>query len=305
VGVVGAGFVGASFAYALMMRGIATELVLVDARRDKAEGEAMDLNHGLQFTRPMRIYAGDYADLAGTAVVVLTAGASQRPGETRLELLERNAAIFREIVPRIVSHNPEGILLIATNPVDLLTYISLGVSGLAPSRVIGSGTILDTARFRYLLGEHYRVDPRSVHAFIIGEHGDSELPVWSTANIAGIPLGDLPQGFDEGTMERLFEGVRGAAHEIIRRKGATYYAIGLGLLSIVEAIVGDHRTVLSVSTLMQGQYGVRDICLSLPAVVGRQGIVEVLELPLNDEEQERFRGSAEAIRQWLPKVGLK
>jgi L-lactate dehydrogenase len=303
VGLVGTGLVGSSFAYALMIRGLANELVLVDANTQKAEGEMMDLNHGLSFAKPMRITTGTYQDLTDAHVVVVAAGAAQKPGESRLDLLARNAAIFSTIVPKIVQHNPHGIILIATNPVDILTHISLSESGLPPSKVIGSGTILDTSRFRFMLGQHYGVDTRSVHGYIVGEHGDSEIPLWSLANIGGVRLQEFAslgnKTYDQAEMDRLFAAVRDAAFEIIRRKGATYYAIGLGLVSIVEAILGDHRTVLSVSTLMTGQYGVKDICLSLPCVVGENGIEEVLTLTLSPEETNGFRASAEKLRATL------
>jgi L-lactate dehydrogenase len=303
VGLVGTGLVGSSFAYGLMIRGMASELVLVDVNNDKAVGEMMDFNHGLSFVRPMKIAAGGYGDLAGAHVVVIAAGASQKPGETRLDLLARNAAIFSRIVPEVVRHNPGGIILIATNPVDILTYISLRESGLPPNQVIGSGTILDTSRFRFLLGQYYEVDARSVHAYIIGEHGDSEIPVWSLASIGGVRLHEFAplsnKTYDQGEMNSLFLRVRDAAYEIIKRKGATYYAIGLGLLSIVESVLGNHRTVMCVSTLMTGQYGVRDICLSLPCVVGAHGVEEVLTLNLSLEEEKGFRSSAEKLQATL------
>lgn len=307
VGLIGTGLVGSSFAYALMIRGFASELVLVDANHEKAEGEMMDFNHGLSFTRPMKIAAGSYEDLAGAQVVVIAAGTGQKPGETRLDLLARNAKIFQSIVPEVVRCNPDGIILIATNPVDILTYISLKESGLPSSRVIGSGTILDTSRFRYMLGQHYEVDPRSVHAYIVGEHGDSEIPLWSTANIGGVRLPEFAplkgRSYSQPDMDTLFIEVRDAAYEIIRRKGATYYAIGLGLLSIVEAILGDHRRVLSVSTLMEGQYGVKDICLSLPCVVGANGIEEVLTVTMSPEEEDGFRKSAGKLTKTLAQMG--
>jgi L-lactate dehydrogenase len=303
VGVVGTGLVGSSFAYALMIRGIATELVLVDAQNEKAIGEMMDFNHGLSFTTPMKISAGGFEDLTGAHVVVIAAGASQKPEETRLDLLARNASIFRSIVPQIVRHNPDGILLIATNPVDILTYVSLCESHLPSSRVVGSGTILDTSRFRFLLGQYYGVDARSVHAYIIGEHGDSEIPLWSLANIGGVRLQEFApmknRPYNQEEMNQLFIGVRDAAYEIIKRKGATYYAIGLGLLSIVEAILGDFRTVLSVSTLMTGHYGVSDMCLSLPCVVGENGIEEILTLNLSEGEEQGFRASAGKLKSTL------
>lgn len=307
VGVVGMGLVGSSFAYALMLRGLAGEMVLVDVNHEKAVGEEMDFNHGLSFTRPMKITAGTYTDLAGSKVVVIAAGTNQKPGETRLDLLARNAAIFKEIVPQVVRHNPNGIILIATNPVDILTHISLKEVDLPSSRIIGSGTILDTSRFRFLLGQYYHVDTRSVHAYIVGEHGDSEIPLWSLANIGGVrlqefaPLQNKPYNQDD--MNRLFISVRDAAYEIIKRKGATSYAIGLGLFSIVEALLGNYRSVLSVSTLMTGQYGVKDICLSLPCVVGENGIEEVLTLNISPEEEKGFKRSAEKLKGTLKGLG--
>ncbi|MDQ2997388.1 MAG: L-lactate dehydrogenase [Chloroflexota bacterium] len=306
VGLVGTGMVGSSFAYALMQRGLANELVLIDQDHARAEGEAMDLNHGLPFVRPMRIAAGDYAQLAGCEVVVITAGANQRPGETRLDLLQRNAAVFRAIVPQVVAANPDGLIVIATNPVDILTQISIEIAGLPPGRVIGSGTILDTARFRYLLGEHYGVDSRSVHAYIIGEHGDSELALWSLANIAGANLRDFAaangRSYDPDAMSTIFEQTRTAAYEIIKRKHATYYAIGLGLLTIVEAILRDQHTVLTVSSPINGSYGVDGISLSLPTIVGRQGIEGVLALPLSDAELEAFQRSAQLLKERLAQL---
>ena len=303
VALVGTGLVGSSFAYALMIRGLATDLALVDVNAGKAVGEMMDFNHGLSFTRPMKITAGGYAECAGSQVVVIAAGASQKPGETRLDLLARNAAIFRQIVPEVVRHNPDGIILIATNPVDILTYVSVGVSGIPPARVIGSGTILDTSRFRFLLGQYYGVDARSVHAYIIGEHGDSEIPVWSSASIGGVRLQEFAplkhREYRQADMDALFAQVRDAAYEIIRRKGATYYAIGLGLVSIVAAILGDYRRVVSVSTLMTGQYGVHEMCLSLPCVVGAHGVEEILTLNLDPAEEAGFRASAGKLKSTL------
>ena len=296
VGLVGTGMVGSSFAYALIQRGLASELVLVDLNHERAEGEAMDLNHGMSFLRPTRVYAGDYNDLAGADVVVLAAGANQGPGQTRLDLLKVNAAVFRDIVPRILAVNEHCIIVIATNPVDILTHISAELAGLEHGRVIGSGTILDTARFRVLLGEHYRVDPRSVHGYIIGEHGDSSLPTWSIADIGGVSLHDYigPNGnaFDQAALDSIALQVQNAAYEIIKRKQATYYAIGLGLLAIIEAVVRDQHTVLSVSSPLSGQYNVRDISISLPTVVGRKGVEKVLTPRLSDAEVALFQRSA-------------
>ncbi|MCX6132427.1 MAG: L-lactate dehydrogenase [Ignavibacteriales bacterium] len=307
VGVVGTGLVGSSFVYALMIRELATEIVLVDVDNEKAIGEMMDFNHGLSFSKPVKIVAGSYADLSGAQVVVIAAGASQQPGETRLDLLARNVKIFRSIVPDVVRHNPDGIILIATNPVDILTHISLKESRLSTAKVIGSGTILDTSRFRFLLGQYYGVDARSVHAYIIGEHGDSEIPLWSLANIGGVRLQEFAplqnKQYNQSDMDGLFMSVRDAAYEIIKRKGATYYAIGLGLVAIVETILGDYRSVLSVSTMMTGEYGVTDMSLSLPCVVGGNGVEEILTLNLSKDEEKGFRSSAEKLKTTLKSFG--
>jgi L-lactate dehydrogenase len=306
VAIVGTGNVGATFAYTLLLSGLASEIVLIDLNRERAEGEAMDLNHSVPFAHPARVWAGDYPDCAGAAITVVTAGAAQRPGEHRLDLARRNAAIMRAIVPRVAQHNPAGILLMATNPVDILSHVAWRASGLPAERVIGSGTILDTARFRYLLSERFGVDPRSVHAWIVGEHGDSEVPVWSLANIAGMRLRDFcaAQGepFDEGAMAAIFEQTRDAAYAIIDRKGATYYAVGAGLLRVVEAVLRDQRTVLSVSSLMHDYYGVSDVYLSVPAVIDRGGVEEVLRLQLSEHEVTGLRRSAEILRQTLRDV---
>ena len=300
VAVVGTGNVGATFAYALLLSGLASEIVLVDANRARAEGEAMDLNHAVPFTHPTRVWAGDYADCAGAVITVLAAGAGQKPGESRLDLVKKNAAIWRAVIPEVVKHNPGGILLVATNPVDALTYAAWKLSGLPPERVVGSGTILDTARFRYLLSEHFGVDARSVHAYIIGEHGDSEVPVWSLANIAGMRLSEFckVQGlpYDPNLMEKIFVQTRDAAYRIIERKGATYYAVAAGLMQITQAILRDQSTVLSVSSLIGGYYGISDICFSLPTVLDRGGVERVLHLDLNEEEQATLRHSAEVLQ---------
>lgn len=305
IGIVGVGMVGASFAYALMQRSIAHELVLIDSRPERAEAEAMDLNHGLPYVRPLRISAGSYADLAGAAITVVTAGAAQQQGETRLHLLERNAAILRSVIPEVVRANPAGIILLASNPVDIMTLLALKLSGLPAGRVIGSGTILDTARFRFLLGQHYNVDPRSVHAHIIGEHGDSEVPVWSAATIGGVRLRDYqPRPYDPAALEQIFIQTRDAAYAIIQRKGATYYAIGLGLLTLVEAIVRNQRTVMTVSSLLDGQHGVSGMCLSLPSIVGSAGVEQVLTPPLSEEEQAAFRHSAAVLTERAAPLGI-
>ncbi len=308
VAVVGLGKVGATLAYALLFSGLAAEIVLIDKNHAKAEGEAMDLNHAVPFAHPTRIWAGDYSDCAAAAVIVVAAGASQKPGDTRLDLLRDNAGVFREVVPRITEHNRHGILLIATNPVDVLTYLSLQLSGLPAQRVIGSGTILDTARFRYLLSQHFGVDPRSVHAFIIGEHGDSEVPAWSLANIAGMHLEDFcnaqGQSCDWNELNLIFQQTRDAAYHIIARKQATYYAVAAGLMRIIETVLRDQNTVLSVSSLVSGAYGISGICLSLPSVVNRNGISRVLHPQLSAEEEKKLRKSADVLKRTLEQLKL-
>jgi L-lactate dehydrogenase len=306
VGIVGAGMVGASFAFALVHRGLASEIVLVDADRDRADGEAMDLSHGLSFAPPVAIRAGGYEDLAGAAVVVVTAGSHQRPGQTRLDLLDANARMCADVVPRIVAANPGGVILLATNPVDILTHLAAEVSGLPWGRVLGSGTTLDTSRLRYLLGAHFGVDTRSVHAYVIGEHGDTAVPVWSSADVGGVLLGRLalPPGrsWDEATRTALFEDVRTAAYQIIQRKKATYYAIGLALLAVVEAILRDQGTVLTVSTPVRGAHGVQGMALSLPTVVGRAGARQVLDITLDPAETAAFAHSAATLRERLAAI---
>lgn len=299
VAIVGIGNVGATLAYALTLSGLATEIVLIDRNQYKAEGEAMDLMHAVPLVRPTKIYAGDYQDIKGAAITVITAGSAQRPGETRLDLAQRNTDIFKQIIPEIVNNNPQGLILIASNPVDVLTYVSIKISGLPNNRVFGSGTILDTARFRYLLSKKFDVDPRSVHAYIIGEHGDSEVAVWSLANIAGMTLTDYCQsnemGCDDNELLQIFEQTRNAAYHIIERKGATYYAIGTGLEKIIEAVLRDQSTVLSVSSLIDDYYGLTDVCFSLPSVIDRGGIERILKLKLDRDEQQGLKSSAEVL----------
>ena len=306
IAIVGVGFVGSTFAYSLLLSSLASEIVLIDLNRERAEGEAMDLNHTVPFAHPTRVWAGDYADCNGAIVTVIAAGANQKPGESRLDLLKRNAGIFGQIVPKVAAANPNGIIVVATNPVDILTRVTLKLSGLPSRKVFGAGTMLDTARFRYLLSECLGVDPRSVHAFIIGEHGDSEVPVWSLANVAGMRLptfcAENGISFGQKDMDSIFLQTRDAAQEIISRKGATYYAIGAGLTRIVEAIVRNQSTVLSISSLVEDYYGIDDVCLSLPTVVNRTGIERVLRLDLSPAEARGVRRSADVLRTTLTKL---
>lgn len=309
VAVVGTGAVGSTFAFSLLLSGLAAEIVLVDANARKAEGEAMDLMHAIPFTHTARVWAGTIEDCAGAAITAITAGAAQKPGESRLDLLHRNAAIFREIVPAVAAANPGGILLVATNPVDVLAYLSYRISGIPAARVLGSGTMLDTARFRALLAEHYGVDPRSVHAYIAGEHGDTEVPVWSSANIAGMPLADFAvangMDHDPARLRAIFEATRDAAYHIIERKGATSYAVAAGLTRIAEAILRDQSTVLSVSSLICDYYGIDDVYLSVPTVVGRGGVERTLRLALSAEEASGLRRSAELLRETIAGLDLE
>ncbi len=298
--IIGCGFVGSTIAYTLMDHGLFSEMVLIDVDRNKAEGEAMDLNHGLPFIGPMKIYAGDYSDLSDAYVIIIAAGTGQREGETRIELVHRNVAIFKSIIPQITEVNRECILLIVSNPVDILTYVSLKLSGFDSNKVIGSGTVLDTGRLKYLVGEHLGVDSRNVHSFIIGEHGDSELAVWSSANISGVDLDDYcritNKRCDATLLESMYEQVRDSAYKIIKGKGATYYAIGQATLRIVRSIVKDQKSVLPVSCLVDGHYGLSGMCMGLPAVVGADGISDLLEIPLNADEERRLRASAEILK---------
>ena len=307
--IIGCGFVGSASAFCLMQSGLFSELVLLDANRDKAEGEALDVAHGIPFARPMKIYAGDYDDIADAAIIIVTAGANQKPWETRLDLVQKNVGIFRSIIPEIAKRNFAGILLIVSNPVDILTYTAMKLSGLPEHRVIGSGTVLDTARFKYQLGEHLQVDPRSIHAFIIGEHGDSEIAAWSSANVSGIPIHDICEmrGFynHEDAMKEIAETVKNSAYEIIAKKKATYYGIAMSVRRICEALVRNEKSILPVSTMLHGQYGIEDVVLSMPAIVGSDGVETTVPIDLSPEEQEKLKESANALAEIAKKLDLE
>lgn len=297
---IGCGFVGSSSAFALMQSGLFSEMVLIDADQNRAEGEAMDISHGMSFASPMKIYAGGYDDISDAAIIVITAGANQKPDETRLDLIRKNAGIMKSIIGEIKKRDFGGILLIVSNPVDILTYIALKESDYPANRVIGSGTVLDTGRFKYELGEHLGVDSRSVHAFIIGEHGDSELAAWSNARVGGLPINDfceLRGHFNhEESMKRIFENVRNSAYEIIARKHATYYGIAMAVVRICAAIVRNEQSILPVSSLMTGQYGLDDVVLSIPAVVDANGIETVVPIELSESELRELKKSAEVLK---------
>ncbi|NFV79546.1 L-lactate dehydrogenase [Magnetospirillum aberrantis] len=300
VTVVGAGMVGASAAFAMVMRGAASEVVLVDRNRALAEAQAQDILHATPFAFPTRVTAGDWADVAGSGVVVLSAGVGQKPGETRLELLGRNRAVFADIVPRVLEVAPDAVLLVASNPVDVMTAITTELAGLPPARVIGSGTVLDTARFRALLGEFLGISPKSVHAWVLGEHGDSEVLCWSSASVGAISVEALalqhgrPLTADD--REAIDKGVRGAAYKIIAGKGATWFGIGGGIARIVQAIAGDERAVLTVSTLIPEVEGVTNVALSLPRVIGAKGAGDALWPELDATERTALRHSAEVLK---------
>ena len=299
--VIGCGFVGASIAYTLMQKGIFSELVLIDAVMEKAEGEAMDISHGLPFAHAMDIYAGTYADIEDASILIITAGANQKEGETRLDLVQKNAGIMRSIIGNIRKTAFDGLLLIVSNPVDILTYVALKLSGLPENRVLGSGTVLDTARLKYALGEHLGVDSRSVHSFIIGEHGDSEIAAWSSTNVSGIPLNDFCEmrgHFNhDAAMDAIAEKVKNSAYEIISKKQATYYGIAMSVKRICECIVRNERSILPVSAMMHGEYGIEDITLSMPAIVGIGGVETHVPIALSEEEAEKLVESAKKLKE--------
>ena len=305
--IIGCGFVGSASAFCLMQSGLFSEIVLLDVDKDKAEGEAMDITHGTPFAGRMKIYAGDYDEIMDAAIIIITAGANQKEGETRLDLVNKNKKIFEGIIPQISNRNYEGILLIVANPVDILTYTALKLSGFEENRVIGSGTVLDSARFRYLLGEHLNVDSRSVQAFIIGEHGDSEIAAWSSVNVSGIPVNDFCEmrgHYDhEDAMKAIANDVKESAYQIIKKKRATYYGIASAIRRICEVIIRDEKSILPVSSMMHGEYGIEDVVLSMPAIVGKYGIETRVPIDLSEEEIEDLKRSAQTLKEFVG-IGL-
>ena len=308
VAVVGCGFVGAASAFAIMQSGLFSEMVLIDADKNKAQGEALDISHGLPFAKPMQIYAGDYEALSDVSIIIVTAGAGQKPGETRLDLVKKNVGIFKSIIPEIARHNKDAILLIVANPVDVLTYAAAKLSGYPENRVFGSGTVLDTARLKYLLGEHLGVDSRSVHAFIIGEHGDSEIAAWSSANVSGIPINSFCEMrghfHHEEAMQRIAENVKNSAYEIIEKKRATYYGIAMSVRRICEAIMRDEKSILPGSYLQHGNHGINGVALSMPAIVGKNGVDIDVTVPIeiNEQEENALQSSAMTLRSVIEDV---
>ena len=300
---IGCGFVGSACCFSLMQSGLFSEMVLIDADKAKAEGEALDISHGVPFSKPIKIYAGDYDDIKNASLIIISAGANQKPGETRLDLVKKNISIFKSIIPEIKKRDFKGILLIVANPVDILTTVAIKLSGLPENRVIGSGTVLDTARLKHELGNHLNVDPRSVHAFIIGEHGDSEIAAWSSANVSGIPLHKFCEmrghfNHDEAT-KKIAEDVKNSAYEIISRKKATYYGIAMAVKRICEAIARDEKSILPISSMLHGEHGIEGISLSMPAIVGKDGVETLVPIQLNDEEESKIRLSAKTLQDTL------
>jgi L-lactate dehydrogenase len=303
IGVVGSGLVGATAAYAMVMRGVGREIVLVDKNRKRAEAEADDIFHAVPFAHPLQVSAGEYADLRDSRVVIIAAGVNQQPGETRMQLLARNARIFREVVPSVLEYAPDAVLVVATNPVDVMTHLTAEIAaghGVAAGRVLGSGTTLDTARFRALLGRELGVDSNHVHAYVLGEHGDSEVLTWSLVTIGGIPLEDYSKlrdvRLDDAKRAEIDQRVRRAAYHIIEGKSATYYGIGSALANIVNAILRDQRTILTVCAPNEDVAGVKNVTVALPRMVGGSGVLQTFMPPINDDEQEKLNRSATVVR---------
>ena len=303
IGIIGSGFVGATAAYAMVMRGVGREIVLVDLNKERAQAEADDIHHAVPFAHPVNVHSGDYADLAGSRVVVITAGANQKPGETRLQLLSRNAAVMNAIVPQVLQHAPQAVLLVTTNPVDVMTHLVTRIAvklGASPNQVLGSGTTLDTARFRALVGRWLGVDSHHIHGYVVGEHGDSEVLTWSLAAVGGIPLEEYCQhqhlDLCATVTDDIDHQVRDAAYAIIRGKGATYYGVGSALARIVEVILRDQRSILTVCSRMDEVAGVKDVTVALPHLVGGAGILATLPLPLSQSELDKLRKSAQVVK---------
>ena len=309
IAIIGAGKVGSTFAFSLMISGLAREIVLIDKNESLAIGECMDLNHGISFVHPTKIYAGGYEGCKDADIVVITAGANQKPDQTRTDLVHKNVEIFKEIIPSITRYTTTAILLVVTNPVDILTYVTLKLSGFPSNKVIGSGTVLDTARLKYMISEYAKVDSANIHAYIIGEHGDTELPVWSNATIGGMDVekycSDYAQlGNVKEELKDLFVKVRNSAYEIIKLKGATNYSIALALVKITRSILRNENSILPVSTLITDYYGINDVCISIPSIVNKNGVEQYVRLDLSEEEQELFNHSANTLKKFIQSIDL-
>ena len=306
--VVGAGNVGATIAYTIMLSSLVSEIVLIDINKDKAEGDALDMAHGTSFLKPVSIYSGDYRDCAEADIVVITAGVNQKVGETRIDLLKRNADIFKDIIGNVMRYAPDDVILLTvTNPVDVLTYITYKLSGLPKNQVIGSGTVLDTSRLKYLISRHTGIDARYCHTYIIGEHGDSEVAAWSITNIAGMSMKNFFKNYGKCTdedLQMMYNEVKNSAYEIIQKKGATYYAIAAAIARIVECIAGAENSILTISSVLDGEYGIRDIALSVPTQVSGYGTERVLDVPFSENEIAGLRSSAQTLKESLKSIGF-
>lgn len=306
--VIGAGFVGSTTAYTIMLDGFFQEIVLIDINKDKAEGDALDMAHGTSFLKPVSVYSGDYRDCAEADIVVITAGVNQKVGETRIDLLKRNADIFKDIIGNVMKYAPDDVILLTvTNPVDVLTYITYKLSGLPKNQVIGSGTVLDTSRLKYLISRHTGIDARYCHTYIIGEHGDSEVAAWSITNIAGMSMKSFFENYGKCTdedLQMMYNEVKNSAYEIIQKKGATYYAIAAAVARIVECIAGAENSILTISSVLDGEYGIRDIALSVPTQVSGYGTERVLDVPFSENEIAGLRNSAQTLKESLKSIGF-
>lgn len=306
--VVGAGFVGSTIAYTLMCGGIFNDIVLIDINKEKAEGDAMDMAHGVSFVKPVNVYSGGYEECADADIVVITAGASQKNGETRLDLLKRNAAIMSDIVKNIMKYAPEDIILLTvTNPVDILTYVAYKISGLPKNQVLGSGTVLDTSRLKYLISRHTNIDARNCHTYIIGEHGDSEVAAWSVTNIAGMSMKEFSEKTGlctDADLDMMYTKVKNSAYEIIDKKGATYYAIALAVHRICACIAGEENSILTVTSIFEGEYGISDVAMSVPTKVSGYGVENVLEIPFSENEMQGLKHSALTLKKCIEELNI-
>lgn len=308
VAIIGSGLVGSTTAYTLMLGGLFSEIVIIDINKDKAEGDALDIAHGVSFVKPVKVYAGDYADCKDADIIIITAGVAQKEGETRTDLLKRNVGVLKSIINGISAHAPDDvILLMVTNPVDILTYATYKLSSLPKNRVLGSGTVLDTSRLKYMISKRTGIDARNCHTYIIGEHGDSEVAAWSITNIGGMSMNEFcryTKKCDLNDLDEMYLRVKNSAYEIIEKKGATYYAIATAVHRICECIAGDENSILTVSSIFDGQYGIKDVALSVPTKVGGDGVENILEVPFSKEELRGLLNSADTLKGLIREIGL-
>ena len=306
--VIGAGAVGSTTAYTLLLGGLFQEIVLIDINKDKAEGDALDMAHGVSLVKPVTVFAGDYSDCKDADIVIITAGAPQKPGQTRLDLLKDNVEIYKKIIKSIMKYAPSDVILMpVSNPVDILTYVTYKLSGLPKNQVLGSGTVLDTSRLKYMISRKTGVDARNCHTYIIGEHGDSEVAAWSVTNIGGMTMNEFCKytgKCDLNDLDRMYNEVKNSAYEIIRKKGATYYAIAVAVARICECIAGDENSILTVSGIFEGEYDIRDVALSVPTMVGGNGVERIYEVPFSKEEMKGLRDSAATLSELLREIGM-